>query len=117
MQTVEKSWRPNADKRNGDGQQLAANIVASANDDLKMPIVWQRHPRYAVFVFVVILTTFYLLNPYYQPPPLSDGPLIPISDLTLSSRLARSENGYQKMLEQRKGLIQRFGPLPKDVLM
>jgi hypothetical protein len=82
-----------------------------------MPIVWQRHPRYAIFIFIVLFTTFYLLNPYYQPAPPFTPSRAPITDLTLPSRLTRSEAIYEKVLEHRKGLIQKHGPTSKDVHM
>jgi hypothetical protein len=82
-----------------------------------MPIVWQRHPRYAVFIFLVLFTTFYLLNPYNQPSEPFNPSRSPISDHTLPSRLSRSEAIYQKTLQHRGELIHKWGPQAKDVSM
>jgi len=41
--------------------------------------------------------------------------LQPISQETLRGALARSNMFYNKMLKQRKALIQKVGPTPKDI--
>lgn len=77
-----------------------------------MPPVWQRHPRYALVLGVIILATFYLIGPYQGPSSFS--PRF-ITDNDLPGRLARSDRIYKKTLQDRQGLIQKFGPRPSDV--
>ena len=76
-----------------------------------MPSVWSRHPRYAVFVAVVILSTFYLLsgsNSFsYDFDRYDHG--VPVSavgsrkgwiyDADLPGRLKRSDAIYDKFLQ------------------
>lgn len=78
-----------------------------------MPGVWSRHPRYSLFILVVLATTFYLLTPLNQEPfPTS---LFVMKDNDLSNRVYRAHHIYNKVLEDRKGLINKFGPSPKDI--
>ncbi|ESK89173.1 hypothetical protein Moror_5220 [Moniliophthora roreri MCA 2997] len=80
-----------------------------------MPIIWSRHPKYALFGFVVLVATFYLLNPL-----AGRGLLRPqdfVYDPSLSGRLAMADRIYDKLLEDRKGLIKKFGPNPNNVAM
>ncbi|KAF8890931.1 methyltransferase domain-containing protein [Infundibulicybe gibba] len=81
-----------------------------------MPGVWQRHPRYSIFVFVVLATTFYLLNPYQQDIP-QFRPSIELHDKSLPGRLSRADKTYAKLLRDRQALIKKFGPTPKDVAL
>ncbi|KAJ7777901.1 methyltransferase domain-containing protein [Mycena maculata] len=79
-----------------------------------MAVVWQRHPRYSLFIFAVLACTFYLLGPYRgRVPPMSSGRAMAAYDLP--SRLARSEKIYNKLLVDRQGLIKKFGPTPKEI--
>ena len=39
-----------------------------------------------------------------------------LQDDTLTARLQRAEQIYNKVLKDRQGLIQKFGPLPSDVV-
>lgn len=80
-----------------------------------MPGVWQRHPRYSLFVFIVLVATFYLLNPYQAEP--SFKPTFSLNDNDLPGRLARSDRIYDKLLQDRQGLIKKFGPSPADVAL
>ncbi|KAJ6618672.1 methyltransferase domain-containing protein [Mycena sp. CBHHK59/15] len=76
--------------------------------------VWQRHPRYSLFIFVVLAATFYLLGSYSPaPPPPFESALRGLSGHDLPSRLARSERIYNKLLRDRQGLIKKFGPTPR----
>jgi hypothetical protein len=60
-----------------------------------MAVVWQRHPRYSLFIFITLALTLYLLGPYQSSPPQSTavGRAWPANDLP--TRLARSEHIYQ----------------------
>jgi hypothetical protein len=69
-----------------------------------------RHPRYVAVLALAILTTLFLLNPLSQ-----STMVVHTSDQGLPARLARAEQTYQNMLGRRKGLIERFGPQPKDI--
>ncbi|KAL0952968.1 hypothetical protein HGRIS_007179 [Hohenbuehelia grisea] len=77
-----------------------------------MPGVWNRHPRFALFIFVVICGTLFVLNsPFSDPIPLV------LSDPGLAGRLQRSNHIYDKVLRDRKELIKKFGPTPEDIDM
>ncbi|KAF5362615.1 hypothetical protein D9758_009609 [Tetrapyrgos nigripes] len=84
-----------------------------------MPNVWGRHPKYALFVFVVLATTFYLLDPFYMPPPPGSLPPLELhmAEGELARRLVRADVIYDKMLADRKDMIKKFGPEPEDVMM
>lgn len=83
-----------------------------------MPSIFQRHPRYALFSAVSLLATFLLLASQHAPPP---PPSFVIDSFTpseeLQHRLEYAEEVYQKMLRQREGLIQKFGPTADKVHM
>lgn len=78
-----------------------------------MPGVWQRHPRYSVFIFLILLVTFYLLSPYKEQTLHFSSRLL--ADRGLVGRLARSNRIYEKTLKDRQSLIEKFGPTPSDV--
>lgn len=78
-----------------------------------MPGVWQRHPRYTILVVAVLVTTLYLLVPVQQDAVAP--PLFTMSDNDLPNRMQRAHRIYGKVLENRKGLIKKFGPTPKDI--
>jgi hypothetical protein len=81
-----------------------------------MPAVWQRHPRYFLLVALVLTATFLILNPY-QPPPPTDSYAAYIRDSTLPARIERAERVYQKVIADRKELIQKYGPTSRDIVM
>jgi len=81
-----------------------------------MPAVWQRHPRYFVLVALVLTATFFLLNPY-QSPSSADSYIAYIRDSTLPARIERAEKVYQKVIADRKDLIQKYGPSSRDIAM
>ena len=79
--------------------------------------IWQRHPRYVILVGVAILTTLYLLVPYQ---PSFDGNLgfkAIISGADLENRVRQANIIYDRLLVNRKGLIEKFGPDPKDIAL
>ena len=82
-------------------------------------IVWQRHPRYALSVLVILVTTFYFLNPYETSQPLLAPPpsVASHNEHDLPTRMERAETIYNKVLRDRQGLIRKFGPTPSDVAM
>lgn len=76
------------------------------------PYIFQRHPRYAFLVFVILGGTIWLL--------LSEGGHVVqagVRDLSLHAKLERAERIYQKTIHGRQGLIQKFGPSPNQVAM
>jgi hypothetical protein len=81
--------------------------------------VWQRHPRYSLFIAVVLAATFYLLGHQSQTVPLAStgATLRGLTAHDLPSRLARSARIYNKLLVDRKKLIKKFGPTPKDIAL
>ncbi|KAH7911460.1 methyltransferase domain-containing protein [Hygrophoropsis aurantiaca] len=81
-----------------------------------MPSIWQRHPRYVIFVALVLFATFYLLNPYQPSIPL-DSYAAYIRDNDLPAKILRAERVYNKVIADRKELIRKFGPTPHDVVM
>ena len=74
----------------------------------------QRHPRYTILVALALFSTIYFLSSG-SGLSLSSMSLQPISQDTLRGALARSNMYYSKMLKQRKALIQKVGPTPKDI--
>ncbi|KAH8082829.1 methyltransferase domain-containing protein [Cristinia sonorae] len=78
-----------------------------------MSTVFHRHPRYAVLVFAILAGTVWLLFADSHGPILQSGS----RDLSLSARVSRAENIYQKILKGRKGLIGKFGPTPEKITM
>jgi hypothetical protein len=80
-----------------------------------MPIVWQRHPRYFILVALVLTATIFLLNPYH--PHSTDSYAAYIRDSTLPARIERAERVYQKVIVDRKELIRKYGPTPRDIVM
>jgi hypothetical protein len=78
--------------------------------------IWQRHPLLSAVLGVALFTTFLLFNPF------SAGPTPPLvsyvyPDADLPQRLQRAHAIYDRMLGQRKGMIDKFGPDPKDIAM
>ncbi|KXN83207.1 hypothetical protein AN958_01721 [Leucoagaricus sp. SymC.cos] len=78
-----------------------------------MPAVWARHPRYSLLILAVLATTLYLLVPIQHDATVQ--PLFTMTDNDLPNRMERAHRIYNKVLEDRKGLIQKFGPTPKDI--
>jgi len=78
-----------------------------------MPGVWQRHPRCTFLILVVLATTLYLLVPINHESTVQ--PLFNMIDNDLPNRMERAHHIYSKVLENRKKLIDRFGPTPKDI--
>ncbi|KAH8108411.1 methyltransferase domain-containing protein [Phellopilus nigrolimitatus] len=80
-----------------------------------MPSVFQRHPRYSLFSGFLLLATFLLLASQHAPPP----PVFIESFTTdgLQHRIANAERTYQRMLQDRQGLIHKFGPTADKVMM
>lgn len=85
-----------------------------------MASILQRHPRYSLLSFVLLLVTFLLLASQRAPP--SIGHYYDEFDYTddqdaLAVRLAQSERIYQRVLTLRAGLVKKFGPTPEQVAM
>lgn len=81
-----------------------------------MPSILQRHPRYSLLSGFLLLATFLLLASQHAPPP----PALTINaggQESLDERLDRAESIYQRVLRDRQGLIERFGPTPDKVMM
>ena len=78
----------------------------------------QRHPRYALFISGLIFIAFFLLssNSDYSLHPTSRTSGLP-PDPSLPGRVARAEEIYKDMLDQRQELIRKFGPTPAQVVM
>jgi len=82
-------------------------------DPAIMPGVWQRHPRFTLLILVILATTLYLLVPLNHESTVQ--PLFNMIDNDLPNRMERAHYIYSKVLENRKKLIDRFGPTPKDI--
>ncbi|KAL6308922.1 methyltransferase domain-containing protein [Sparassis latifolia] len=82
-----------------------------------MAMVFRRHPRYAVTLLALIVTTFVFLSPHdaFHSVPAPVSYVVPAPDLP--ARILRSENSYQRMLDQRQDMIKKFGPSPSQVVM
>lgn len=78
-----------------------------------MPGVWQRHPRCSLLILGVLATTLYLLVPINHE--FTTPPLFNMIDNDLPNRMERAHHIYNKVLVNRKKLIDRFGPSPKDI--
>lgn len=89
------------------------------NDDahLNMPSVFSRHPRYALFTGFLLLVTFLLLASQHTPPPFAPHEFAITQGNYLQDRLAASEHTYQRMLKDRQGLIEKFGPTRDKIMM
>ncbi|KIY67323.1 hypothetical protein CYLTODRAFT_422660 [Cylindrobasidium torrendii FP15055 ss-10] len=72
-------------------------------------------PRYAIFVVLGVLGTFYWLSTYQETPTVKASRYI--HDGGISERLKLAESIYEKTLTGRKKLIQTFGPKPEDIDM
>ena len=78
-----------------------------------MATVWLRHPRYSLLIFVTLITTLYLLFVPHEHPIQQ----FQVQDNTLETRVQRSHAIYDKLLVQRQGLLNKFGPNPKDIAL
>ena len=66
---------------------------------------------------MAILMTIYLLNSYQYPLRAIDLYETPIRDSGLPARLERAERVYSKAVGERKEMIRKFGPTPRDIQM
>lgn len=77
-----------------------------------------RNPRYAVLIVVAVLTTVYLLSGSNLQAAYPSGRYgRPIKNADLDTRIQQSSEIYDRLLENRKGLIKKFGPEPKDIAL
>ncbi|KAH9837615.1 methyltransferase domain-containing protein [Rhodofomes roseus] len=80
--------------------------------------VCQRHPRYAIFLVVLLFGSFLLLSPsdtfspnrYHQS-------RVTARDHTLPARIEHAEEMYGRTLDRRQAMIKKFGPNPSQVVM
>ncbi|KAJ3748477.1 hypothetical protein DFH05DRAFT_563208 [Lentinula detonsa] len=79
--------------------------------------VFPRHLRYALFLFLVLMPSFYFIFPLRREPTLIPLRLPPNDFTDLTHRMAQAEALYQKALKDRDGLIARYGPHPTDLDM
>lgn len=81
------------------------------------PSFHSQHPKYILFVAVtLLLTCYYLIKPLDTFSSTRLAVDFPYT-LDLAGRLARADAIYAKLLEDRKGLIKKFGPTPDDVAL
>ncbi|KZT67836.1 hypothetical protein DAEQUDRAFT_728602 [Daedalea quercina L-15889] len=80
--------------------------------------VCQRHPRYALFLVLLLVGSFLLFSPSdtfstsrYQHVRHT------ALDHTLPARIAHSEDMYGRTLDRRQAMIRKFGPNPGQVVM
>lgn len=93
-----------------------------------MPGLSSRHPRYTIFLTLLILAALFLLlpdssSPYgynafrnAPDPNLSGASSLNIVDVGLPGRVKRAERIYEKMLAKRKGLYRKFSGGSKTVV-
>lgn len=93
-----------------------------------MPGLSSRHPRYTIFLTLLILAALFLLLPdsstspytfHNAPAPNLSGAgasQLNIVDVGLPGRVSRAERIYEKMLAKRKGLYRKFGGEGKTVV-
>ncbi|KAL4078085.1 methyltransferase domain-containing protein [Scleroderma citrinum] len=77
---------------------------------------WQRHPRYFLFMTLIIAATIYFLIPS-QSPIRSNSFATLVRDTGLPARLERAEQVYQKVVSDRKDMIRKHGPTPRHIHM
>jgi hypothetical protein len=92
------------------------HLASPSTPPSSMPSTWQRHPRYFIVVALIILATIYLANPY-QHSVRPDSFAAYIRDNELPARLERAEGVYSKVIADRKEMIRKHGPTPRDILM
>jgi len=68
---------------------------------------------YTLLILVILATTLYLLVPLNHESTVQ--PLFNMIDNDLLNRMERAHHIYSKVLENRKKLIDHFGPTPKDI--
>ena len=80
--------------------------------------VWSRHPRFTLSILVALcMTTLVLLGQNnFQGGDSHSHFAISLKDDSLSARLERADHIYNKVLKDRQGLIQKFGPSASDVV-
>ncbi|KAH9921614.1 methyltransferase domain-containing protein [Fomitopsis serialis] len=80
--------------------------------------VCQRHPRYAVFLVVLLFGSFLLLSPSdtFSPNRYRYARTATL-DHTLPARMERAEEMYGRTLDRRQSMIKKFGPNPSQVVM
>ncbi|TFK60244.1 hypothetical protein BDN72DRAFT_965783 [Pluteus cervinus] len=77
--------------------------------------LFQRHPRYAVLLAFLLVSTFYILSPYNTRPVGLGSLSINMNSTELQSRLIRAEHIYDRTKQQRNQLIKKFGPTPDKI--
>ncbi|KAJ3737662.1 hypothetical protein DFJ43DRAFT_1148786 [Lentinula guzmanii] len=80
-----------------------------------MASVWKRHPRYTIFLVVLLLSTCFILIPSAPYEPSFKHMAYDDTTLDVKQRFALSGALYEKALMDRAALLKRFGPLPEDV--
>ncbi|KII83776.1 hypothetical protein PLICRDRAFT_127233 [Plicaturopsis crispa FD-325 SS-3] len=75
-----------------------------------------RHTYRTFIALALFLTTLFFLGPYYNPGGKEKTFQVPRS-LNTTERVARSSAIYDKVIQDRQGLIEKFGPTPQDVHM
>ncbi|KZT05122.1 uncharacterized protein LAESUDRAFT_242875 [Laetiporus sulphureus 93-53] len=100
----------------------AASSITLNRLSAAMPLnlaLCQRHPRYALLLAFVLLSTFFLLSPDGALDPRSSRNAVRVAsaDASLPVRVAASEARYQRIVRRRKDMIHKYGPRPQDVTM
>ena len=72
-----------------------------------------RHPRYSIFILVSLIATLYLLFVRHE----QQAYPFHLKDDGLGARVHRSHTIYDKFLVQRKVLLEKWGPEPKDIAL
>lgn len=76
--------------------------------------VYRQHPRYSILLGLILLGTLWTLLPDTQEPPSIE--IFHVAD-NVRGRVERANRIYDRFLEDRAGLIKKFGPEPKDIMM
>lgn len=93
---------------------IAHDHFSNIIDIADMP--WQRHPRYFLFMALIVMATIYFLIPS-QSPIQSNSFAALVRDTGLPARLERAEQVYQKVISDRKDMIRKYGPTPRHIHM
>ncbi|KAF9038155.1 methyltransferase domain-containing protein [Panaeolus papilionaceus] len=76
---------------------------------------WTRHPCFAVVLAAILLPTLYMLIPASTYTVDIAKHRFQMKDLSLASRIEQAHWIYGPIPEKRAGLIEKFGPTPRDI--
>ena len=82
-----------------------------------MPHIFQRHPRYILLLIVILVGSFLFFQGTLTPHVHSTSVVGLPGDPSLPARVQRAGKAYQRVLEKRQKLIEKYGPSPSSIVM